>query len=427
MIKDVRTTAHGRIQKDLREVNDKQNPDSPPIFALPVGDALDHVDALIIGPPDTPYAFGFYRFDMQFPSTYPNAPPKVTITTTNGGRTRFNPNLYAGGKVCLSILGTWSGESEDEWRSSYSINYVLSAIQSLIMTTKPYHNEPGYEEGGQHGNSPEEVAAYSDKITHEVLRIAVCGMVEDAILGRNDPYNEIIKHQFLLWYDNYLLRAKEELARALEGQEFRPMPFEYEGNGAMGRFNYTSIVARLKDLKAQVDQETQEWKEKGKVFTKKETGWKYYQLMEEAEKFKLGKVTLDGVSASPIEDDNLYHWQASVFGPDDSPWEGGFYNVEIVFSEDEAPARVRFLTELFHPHVTRDGVPLLTLGQMRRDLVANLLNALVKLLKTNPNPSPATWANIEAAKMYFSNDADVKKEYRKKVARLVRKSVEGDE
>jgi ubiquitin-protein ligase len=48
--------------------------------------------------------------------------------------------------VCLSILGTWSGESEDEWRSSYSINYVLSAIQSLIMTAKPYHNEPGYEE-----------------------------------------------------------------------------------------------------------------------------------------------------------------------------------------------------------------------------------------------------------------------------------------
>jgi ubiquitin-protein ligase len=46
----------------------------------------------------------------------------------------------------LSILGTWSGESEDEWRSSYSINYILSAIQSLIMTAKPYHNEPGYEE-----------------------------------------------------------------------------------------------------------------------------------------------------------------------------------------------------------------------------------------------------------------------------------------
>lgn len=62
MQKDTRTTAHGRIQKDLREVNEKQNPDSPPIFALPVGDSLEHVDALIIGPPETPYSFGFFRF-----------------------------------------------------------------------------------------------------------------------------------------------------------------------------------------------------------------------------------------------------------------------------------------------------------------------------------------------------------------------------
>ena len=81
---------------------------------------------------------------------------------------RFNPNLYAGGKVCLSILGTWSGESEDEWRSSYSLSYVLSAIQSLIMNGSPYHNEPGYDkvEGGR--AKKDEVEHYSKKIKHEV-------------------------------------------------------------------------------------------------------------------------------------------------------------------------------------------------------------------------------------------------------------------
>lgn len=39
------------------------------------------------------------------------------------------------------------------------------------------------KQGGQHGNLAE-VNSYSDKITHEVLRVAVCRMVEDAILGR---------------------------------------------------------------------------------------------------------------------------------------------------------------------------------------------------------------------------------------------------
>jgi len=422
MQKDARTTAFGRIQKDLREVNDRKSPDSPPIFALPVGDSLDHVDALIIGPPETPYAFGFFRFDMQFPPTYPNTPPKVLITTTNAGRTRFNPNLYAAGKVCLSILGTWSGESEDEWRSSYSINYILSAIQSLIMTAKPYHNEPGYEEGSQYDN-PKEVELYSDKITHEVLRIAVCGMVEDALLGRNEPYNDIIKSQFLLWFDTYIERAEKE--RMKDGTDFVQMPFEYDGNIASGKFNYAAIIERLKDLKSRLERETQEWKEAGKIFTKKESGWKYYQLMEETENFKSGKVTLDGVTAAPVEEDNLYHWNASIFGPDGSPWEGGFFNVEIVFSEDEAPPRIRFLTEMFWPQITSDGIPFLVQGSGRRDLVEGILNALLKLLKTEPNSSPATWTNPEAARLCFSNDEEARKEFRKRVARCVAKSVEG--
>ena len=36
---------------------------------------------------------------------------QVQFLTTGGGRVRFNPNLYACGKVCLSLLGTWSGPS----------------------------------------------------------------------------------------------------------------------------------------------------------------------------------------------------------------------------------------------------------------------------------------------------------------------------
>ena len=57
--------------------------------------------------------------------------------TTGGGAVRFNPNLYRNGKVCLSILGTWSGPG---WSPVQSISSVLLSIQSL-MNTKPYHNE----------------------------------------------------------------------------------------------------------------------------------------------------------------------------------------------------------------------------------------------------------------------------------------------
>ena len=48
-------------------------------------------------------------------------PPLVQLATTAGGTVRFNANLYADGKVCLSLLGTWHGNDESErWQAGVS-------------------------------------------------------------------------------------------------------------------------------------------------------------------------------------------------------------------------------------------------------------------------------------------------------------------
>ncbi|CAK0848273.1 unnamed protein product, partial [Prorocentrum cordatum] len=92
------------------------------------GEELNKALALIIGPTGTPYQRGFYFFDIKMPDNYPFVPPKVDFKTGDG-RVRFNPNLYVEGKVCLSILGTWSGPS---WTTSCSLRTVLVSIQSLL-------------------------------------------------------------------------------------------------------------------------------------------------------------------------------------------------------------------------------------------------------------------------------------------------------
>lgn len=38
-------------------------------------------------------------FDVFFPQDYPNVPPLMNMATNGEGRARFNPNLYADGKV----------------------------------------------------------------------------------------------------------------------------------------------------------------------------------------------------------------------------------------------------------------------------------------------------------------------------------------
>lgn len=96
--------------------------------------------ALIVGPEGTPYAHCPLLFSFRLPDDYPFNPPNVQILTTDH-TTRFHPNLYVEGKVCLSILGTWNGP---KWSPAMSISTVLSSIQSLLEAN-PIVNEPGYE------------------------------------------------------------------------------------------------------------------------------------------------------------------------------------------------------------------------------------------------------------------------------------------
>lgn len=95
--------------------------------------------AMIIGPEGTPYEGGYFFFKFQFSNEYPFKPPKV-IYCTNDGRTRFNPNLYKSGKVCVSILNTWHGET---WTSCQNIRSILLTLVTLL-NENPLTNEPGY-------------------------------------------------------------------------------------------------------------------------------------------------------------------------------------------------------------------------------------------------------------------------------------------
>jgi len=172
------TSAAAAVLTITKQIRDLQKGNDLSLQAAYRNENVHVVRALIIGPPDTPYEFGFYEFNLKFPSTYPQQPPKVRAITTNYGRTRFNPNIYANGLVCLSTLGTWRGERGETWSPVLGIESVLVSIQSL-MSANPFENEPGFE---HHGQSHPGAVRYASKVHHENLRIAVVQRLE-AILG----------------------------------------------------------------------------------------------------------------------------------------------------------------------------------------------------------------------------------------------------
>nr|GEV54617.1 probable ubiquitin-conjugating enzyme E2 26 [Tanacetum cinerariifolium] len=128
-----------RIQEEWK-ILEKDLPDT--IFVRVYESRMDLLRAVIIGAEGTPYHDGLFVFDVCFPSTYPHNPPHVKY---HSGGLRINPNLYNCGKVCLSLLNTWSGGKKEMWiPGSSTMLQVLVSIQGLILNTKPYFNEPGW-------------------------------------------------------------------------------------------------------------------------------------------------------------------------------------------------------------------------------------------------------------------------------------------
>ena len=184
-----------RLKSEIRNLSSNLPiSDTSSIFLRIDENNMSIMKFLIIPHPDTPYAYGCFEFDMYLNADYPNTPPHVEIITTGGGKFRFNPNLYDTGKVCLSLLGTWSGTGGESWSTESTILQVLLSIQSLIFCEEPYFNEPGYESsrGTKEGKAKND--AYMDPIRYNTLKL---GMVEQ-LRNPSFGFEDIIKNHFKL-------------------------------------------------------------------------------------------------------------------------------------------------------------------------------------------------------------------------------------
>ena len=163
------TTGEKRLLKDVIYIN--KNPlNDQGIFYIHNSNNIKKGHALIIGPENTIYSHGFYFFRFTYPDDYPYSPPHVEYLTNND-KVRFNPNLYRSGKVCVSILNTWSGP---QWSSCQSISSVLLTLTTLFHN-KPLLNEPGLTESHPTFN------VYNKIIKYSSIKIAILDVLNKKI------------------------------------------------------------------------------------------------------------------------------------------------------------------------------------------------------------------------------------------------------
>ena len=136
---DTKSAIYKRIMKEWK-ILEKNLPDT--IHVRAYERRIDLLRAVIVGAADTPYHDGLFFFDIQFPSDYPNIPPKFHYHSFGYS---LNPNLYPNGKVCLSLLNTYVGKKCESWDpSSSTILQILVSIQGLVLNEKPLFNAPPF-------------------------------------------------------------------------------------------------------------------------------------------------------------------------------------------------------------------------------------------------------------------------------------------
>ncbi len=124
------------------------------------------------------------------------------------------------------------------------------------------------------------------------------------------------------------------------------------------------------------------------------------RLMKDLQKMQQDNTT-DTLQAAPIGD-SLFKWEAVIFGPDDSIWEGGIFTLRLDFSEDypSKPPSIKFLTKMFHPNIYNDGNICLDILKDKWSPVYDVMSILMSIQSLLNDPNPNSPANGEAAQLF---------------------------
>lgn len=98
-----------------------------------------------------------------------------------------------------------------------------------------------------------------------------------------------------------------------------------------------------------------------------------YLNFQELRNFELDPPDFCTVS---LVEDNLFHWEAKLKGPKDSPFEGGTFLLDIVFPNEypNKPPKILFKTKIYHPNIG-------TTGQICMDIIDDMWSPALTIEK----------------------------------------------
>tara|TARA_B100000795_G_scaffold250129_1_gene218098 strand:+ start:632 stop:1081 length:450 start_codon:yes stop_codon:yes gene_type:complete len=110
-------------------------------------------------------------------------------------------------------------------------------------------------------------------------------------------------------------------------------------------------------------------------------------------------------SAGPIDNEDIYKWEASILGPNESPYMGGIFTLSIKFPTNYPfkPPKVKFVTKIYHPNINSSGGICLDILKDNWSPALTISKVLLSIcsLLDDPNPDDPLVADI--ADKYVNN------------------------
>jgi ubiquitin-conjugating enzyme E2 D/E len=117
-------------------------------------------------------------------------------------------------------------------------------------------------------------------------------------------------------------------------------------------------------------------------------------------------------SAGPKNATDMFKWQAEIYGPTETPYQGGTFLMDITFPPDYPfkPPKVQFRTKVYHPNINTQGGICLDILKDQWSPALTISKVLLSIcsLLTDPNPDDPLMSDI--ARQYKNDRAAYDKE-----------------
>ena len=118
-------------------------------------------------------------------------------------------------------------------------------------------------------------------------------------------------------------------------------------------------------------------------------------------------ITMDPPSncSAGIINEDIFHWKATIMGPEDTPYHNGVFYLEIWFPSDFPfkPPKLNFITKIYHPNIDSVGNICLDILNVNWSPVISVTKLLLSISSLLTDPNPNDPLSKEAADLYLKD------------------------